>query len=494
LEGFVTPHPGTVVAPGCSALRWGIVNIASASERISQLKPCGRTSVDGTAAGIDRFRSDAWQLQRTQTSEEHMSTHARSKSTIVTLLAALVFMAAARSQQPMRYSLRDLGTLGGTFSSAVAANNSGVIAGSSTPTGDAVAHAVTWRKGAITDLGTLGGPNSFTSEAASPINDRGEVAGLSAIATVDPYAEGFCDALGSPIAPYLCRPFVWSHGVMTELPTLGGNNAAASAINNRGEVTGFAETATLDPTCPPPQVFAYEAAVWKPAKGEVQELPPLLGDTISGANGINDNGQVAGASGTCAAGPIEAVLCKDGRPIDLGNLGGVTFNIAFAVNNQGQVVGQSDLPGDATHHAFLWQHGVMSDLGTLPGLPGSLAASINNTGQVVGFSDDFQGNEVALLWQDGVMIDLNTRIPAELPVFLLEALGINDRGQITGFMLDIPSGEIHGYLLTPVESNAGSATAAPSAGIRKPPALPEKARQLLRRGMNARQHWPAPPS
>jgi len=424
-----------------------------------------------------------------------VSANTRSGSAAVSLLAVVAFVGPVCSQQPTRYIITDLGTLGGTFSSAVAANNSGVIAGSSTPAGDVVAHAILWRKGTITDLGTLGGPNSFAPEGASPINERGAIAGLSATSTVDPYAEVFCDGMGYPIAPYLCRPFLWLRGVMTELPTLGGNNAAASAINNRGEVTGVAETATLDPTCPPPQVFAFEAALWRPAKGEVQELPPLPGDTISGGNGINDNGQVAGASGTCAAGAIEAVLWQDVSPIDLGNLGGVTSNIAFAVNNRGQVVGQSDLLGDATHHAFLWQNGVMTDLGSILGLPVSLAASVNNQGQVVGFSQEpDSSNTVAWIWQDGVMTDLNRLIPAELPVFLVDALGINDRGQITGFMLDTLSGETRGFLATPAASSDSSAQTPESNVTKEPPVLPEKVRKMLERRMGARLHWTSPPN
>ena len=66
----------------------------------------------------------------------------------------------------------------------------------------------------------------------------------------------------------------------------------------------------------------------------------------------------------------------------------------------------------------------------------SLANGINNKGQVVGFSPDANSNNtVASLWQDGVLTDLNTLIPSNSPMFLIEALGINDRGQIAGYGL-----------------------------------------------------------
>jgi probable HAF family extracellular repeat protein len=243
----------------------------------------------------------------------------------------------------------------------------------------------------------------------------------------------------------------------------------------------------VDPTCPPPQIFAFEAVIWEPNGSGIRELPPLPGDTGASAAAINDKGQAVGTSGTCAVGPIEAVLWEKGKPIDLGNLGGAVFNIAFALNNRGQIIGQSNLPGNTTHHAFLWQNGVMTDLGTLRGVPGSLAEGINNKGQVVGFSDDFQGNEVALLWQNGAMFDMNTLVSTDSPWFLQEALGINERGQIVGFALNTISGEVHGFLATPIEGSESPATAAQARSTETPRVIvPEKVREMLRH----QYRWP----
>jgi probable HAF family extracellular repeat protein len=127
-----------------------------------------------------------------------------------------------------------------------------------------------------------------------------------------------------------------------------------------------------DPTCVPPQVLDYEAAIWGPKPGHIQELPPLTGDTIGVGFAINDNGQVVGTtSGVCTfpsfAIPLHAVLWKNGSASNLGSLGGAMSNVALAINNEGQVVGVSDLTGDTTAHAFFWEKGVMTDLGTLPG-------------------------------------------------------------------------------------------------------------------------------
>jgi probable HAF family extracellular repeat protein len=91
----------------------------------------------------------------------------------------------------------------------------------------------------------------------------------------------------------------------------------------------------------------------------------------------------------------------------------------------------------------------MINLGTLPGDVVSVALSINNRTQVVGLSFDASGNVRPVLWQNGGITDLNILIPAGSPLSLLETLGTNDRGQITGYALVIATGEIHGFLATP---------------------------------------------
>jgi probable HAF family extracellular repeat protein len=89
----------------------------------------------------------------------------------------------------------------------------------------------------------------------------------------------------------------------------------------------------------------------------------------------------------------------------------------------------------------------MQDLGTLPGDLWSWANNINSKGQAVGTSFPATGSR-AFIWQNGVMTDLNTLIPAGSPLYLLEAFGINDRGQIAGFG-QLSNGELRGYLLNP---------------------------------------------
>jgi probable HAF family extracellular repeat protein len=303
------------------------------------------------------------------------------------------------------------------------------VNGDSWLAGNLTEHAVLWRPNAmgqlvITDLGTLGGNNSASAWPSSSKNNRGLVVGQAQSNETDPLGEYWGVDIGCGSASGHCTGwqnlqlgFVWQNGVMTALPTLGGNNGEATGVNNLGQVVGFAETATQDPNCVPPQVLDINAAVWGPKKGEVHALPPFTGDVLSAAAGINDNGDVVGGSGTCGiiesgALSVHAVVWRNGLVFNLPGLGGVMNNVALAINNAGQIAGISDPPGDATTYAGLWQNGAMTTLGPLPGDVMSTAYDINAQGQVVGDSCDANFNCRAFLWDKGVMMDLNSLIPS----------------------------------------------------------------------------------
>ena len=392
------------------------------------------------------------------------------------------------------YSITRLGTLGGTFSGAYAGINSiGWAAGDSSLNGDLTEHGFLWRQGAITDLGTLGGANS----AASFINDRGLIAGSAQTAETDPLGEFWGQLFSCPNGPgpnfacqgfeNLVRPYIWRNGVMRPLPTRGGNNGQAYDVNNLGQVVGYAENSTVDPSCASPQILDIEAVIWGPDADEIRELPPFPGDAIAAAIAINDEGQVVGLSGTCGFPSVflgvHAVLWQNGSAIDLGSFGGLHNNAAFSINNRKQVAGQSDLAGDTITHAFLWQNGVIKDLGVLlPTDVFSQAQAINDKGQVVGNSCDASFNCRPFVWQDGVMTDLNTLIPPDSPLQLTFAANINAEGQITGVALDLKTGEMPGFVATPCDeehaSYEGCADSAASASATAP-ALSKRTNVIL---------------
>jgi len=418
----------------------------------------------------------------------------------------------AQDQQPKinqtSYYVFDLGTpLGGTSSGASSINNLGWIAGGANLSGNAAVHAELWL-GSPIDLGTLGGPNS--NIAWPNKNNTGELAGIAETADIDPLGENWsCSAFFPTVTGHVCLGFAWENGVMSALPTLGGNNGYVAGVNNRGQVVGWAENTTHDPTCVPPQVLQFEAVVWGPKLGELRELPPLAGDMDGAATAINDKGQAVGISGTCdnAVGEFtaaHALLWDNGKPINIGSLGGVAWNTPTAINNQGQVVGFSDLPGDESgvpnYHAFLWTkaHGIQ-DLGTLPGDVYSAAFGINEQGQIVGqsISAGFASSR-AFIWQNGKMTDLNALIPPGSPLSLLYANDINDRGELAGQAYDSSTGDTPAFLATPNHNGiAADVVSSTSQGKNDTTgfALPENIReQLLRRlglgPLNSGMHSP----
>ncbi len=406
--------------------------------------------------------------------------------------SALVGVAAGpgaegQSTAPAQYQIINLGTLGGTESNGFGGvSDRGWVTGDANLSGDQNEHAFLWREGVMTDLGTLGGLNSSVSFPVK--DDVGLIVGIAQTSILDPLGEFWGSA-------FVCTPsgpcqghqnlelgFLWQNGVMTPLPTLGGNYSAAVGVNNRGQVVGVAETAIHDPNCIPPQVLDSAAVIWGPKAGQIQELPVFPGDAIAAAIAINDNGQAVGTSGICGfpgsfALGVHAVLWQNGSVTDLGSFGGVMNNVALAINNGGQVVGISDLPGDTTTHAFLWQNGAMTDLGTLPGDVFSMANDINSKGQVVGVSCDVNFNCRAFLWENGVMTDLNTLIPPDSPLYLTFGGGINDRGEIAGTAFDQSTGKLPAFLAVP---EAGSSAAPLVGDATKKVILPENVRDQLR--------------
>jgi probable HAF family extracellular repeat protein len=402
--------------------------------------------------------------------------------TVLLGLAIPVGMATqGQNQQPPDYVIADLGTLGGTIGEANAVSNKGSVAGDATLLGDTVKHAFLWRTGLIKDLDTLGGPNS----RAASLNEEDEVTGSSDISTPDPLGEDFC-AFGTNL---ICLPFVWQDGAMVPLPTLGGSNGQAFAVNSRGQVAGMAENETRDATCESgfefPQV---EPVLWE--KGEIHKLPTIAGDPDGSVHAINDNGQAVGNTLDCTGSSFHAVRWQDGKAIDLGTLDGVLL-APQAINNRGQVVGFAFSLDGSVLVAFLWQNGVATNLGTLPPDVFSLALGINNKGQIVGDSCDADFSCRAFLWQDGTMTELNTLVHNPNAPFLENGNSINSLGQIAGKTTVQGTDLADAFLATPSHGEVTHETAASvAAGERPRGGSPEKVRRMLRQRLGSRYQIP----
>jgi probable HAF family extracellular repeat protein len=349
------------------------------------------------------------------------------------------------------YAITDLGTLGGTESFGSSHSASGQVAGASYTTGDAAYHAYLWKpttpngaSGTMTDLQTLGGTDSF----GNGLNASGQVTGES-FTTGDAATHAF---LWKPTTPG------GASGTMHDLLTLGGTNSYGYGISAAGQVTGASDRNGDART---------HAFLWKPTtpngtSGTMHNLGSL-GGTESHGSAINASGQVAGSSLTTGDAAYHAFLWKpmapngtSGAMHDLLTLGGAE-SFGSAVNASGQVAGFSSTTGDAAYHAYLWTpttpngaSGTMLDLATLGGL-NSYSYNVGAGGQVVGASEvgiTSDHTHAFLYTSASGMVDLNALIDPLSGWELSDAADINEAGQITG--QGLINGEYHAYLLTPV--------------------------------------------
>jgi len=154
-------------------------------------------------------------------------------------------------------------------------------------------------------------------------------------------------------------------------------------------------------------------------------LGTLLGVAGSGANAINNSGEVVGYFNPSWPGAgMHAFLYSGGILRDLGTLGGDTSE-AYGINDSGQVVGYAKMigyGGDQRPHAFLYSGGTMGDLQAFNNTINAYAYGINNSGQIVGYAD------TGFLYSGGISIDLDTFAGG----FNSEAYGINNSGQVVG--------------------------------------------------------------
>jgi probable HAF family extracellular repeat protein len=260
---------------------------------------------------------------------------------------------------------------------------------------------------------------------------------------------------------------------ITDLGTFGGANATsyAAAINNRGQVVGWADDSTTS---------YYSNAFFWPGNGSpIQNLGTLDGQitSVSSAVAINNNGWVVGSSDNGNA--TDGFLWTGSGTIqNIGTLGGDT-TYAIGINDAGTVVGASQVANGA-YNGFTYSNGVMTNTGTLANIAindyGQIAASyssgigfeqayfvnasgqaqsvgsfggtvtqpdgINNTGEIAGFATTVAGYKNAFLYSGGVLTDLGTLDGMDSS----DAFGINDNGQVVGESYDQLSGGNHAFL------------------------------------------------
>ncbi len=317
-------------------------------------------------------------------------------------------------------NITTLPSLGGSYSSASALNESAIIVGSSfDERGEQ--HAVRWRRergiwrveklpggvhaGEINNRGTIAGINAAIHLVLWPL--RGGVVDLGPGVPLDISEEetvvGWVrdqgsEPIGTQAAVWTRRsPSTWSAAEI--LPGLAaGASAEAIAINDAGtKVVGHAWDAD-----------GLEQSVrWDLRSGRWQVPAIIQNSAFSGVTEINNNGEFAGSGFACDFGQPgcfgQAMFWSTGetRTVLDAFVGGTH---TAALNDAGDIVGFAEAyEPEFTRFAFRWspRTGTFEDIGLLLGDLFAEASDINNQKQVVGYSDGMRGSEFltrAVLW------------------------------------------------------------------------------------------------
>src|SRR5213082_1995415 len=404
-----------------------------------------------------------------------MSTQKRISYLLLTfVIGACCFGAAlaqtqAKTKPKVQYHVSTLASLGGTSSGGNSINDQSWVSGYSRMA-DRNRHAALWRNSLLTDLFTLGGPNSSVTWNVK--NTAGIIVGISQTADPQLLGESWSSAAfySTPNnVGYINLGFVWQQGQMRRLPNFpGGNNGFATGANNLGQVVGWAENGVHDPTCCCTQVLQFRPAMWTLGPtDQIHDLPLIPGNHSDAEKAINDNGQIVGISGICdqAVGrhtAKHAVLWENGGVTNLGTFPAPWWNTPTAINQHGDIFEFAADPafveGDVLH-AFMWtrEDGLrpLKPLkGRTPQHVDSEAYGINERRQVVGVSCDAQQTDCrAVVWdQSAYPTDLND-LKGDYSAFLALAKDINDKGEITGRAVDPTTGALTAYLAVPMDNN-----------------------------------------
>ena len=342
-------------------------------------------------------------------------------------LAALCSGVAVRNAaaQP-KYTITDLGTLGGIYSVAYGVNNSGHVTGFSELLNTSGIHAF-YYDGQMHDLGaTPVPPNSDTFSVGMQINNSDQIVG----STLDPTAN-------------FTIVFLWDaqRGMRSPL-----SNANGMAINNAGQIAGEGNATAFGQE--------VQAFFWDATTG-VQWLPLFQSCTRATGEGVNDSGTVVGYC-QVSSNSYQAFVWDNIHGIQT-LAPGTTESFALAINNEGHIVGSVTNTLGVSGAVEWTGPGAMQFLPLILDQQGNTltteAYSINNQGDIVGIATGSTPGSTAALWVGSTGYRLDDLIPANSGWHLIQANGISDHGQIVGYGLNNADGQTHAFLLNPVTDN-----------------------------------------
>ena len=302
----------------------------------------------------------------------------------------LAFAAPVAAAAVPRWTVVDLGTLGGPGSYATAVSDTGFVAGCSDVMPQGV-HAFLYYQGVMRDLGSATGDGGGNS-CALAVNDAGVAAGRA----------GNGDLV------------VWSGESVARLGVKGN----IGAINDAGAIVGS------HPDGARTVAFLYR-------DGALVDIGRP--SVASEATAINAGGEVVGASDG------RAFVYRDGTLQDLGTPAGAS-SIAKGINDRGEIVGMAS-DGHGVPAAFLFD----GTLRPLPGTSDSAAVDINNRAEIIGSAEGSFGYVVV---RDALTrLDTLPEVRA-LGLHRVEPKAINNRGWIAGTAVNA-RGDTRAVLLIP---------------------------------------------
>lgn len=172
------------------------------------------------------------------------------------------------------------------------------------------------------------------------------------------------------------------------------------------------------------------------------DLGVLAAGAGSEAYSINELGEIVGTA-TSPEGPTVRPIWKNGVLIDyLQGTGGTPY----AWNSQRHAVGANVVSGRLTYHVY-WLPGLSGDLPPLPGgrAYATTGVDVNAYGEMSGSSETttptLQTRPVT--WLNGV---INRDLGMPLGARSAAGSGINDQGDVVGYMTDAVTGRISAFL------------------------------------------------
>lgn len=225
----------------------------------------------------------------------------------------------------------------------------------------------------LTDIWRLQGYIAGTS--ATDINAAGQIAGVFSTGTAE---RGFLRQLDGTLTTFIVPPAVD--------PPLASPHTVPQAINDLGQVTGYANAST----------FTYHGFLQK--RNGISTTFDPLDSTATYAKAINLLGAITGFY-TTADGVSHGFLRRYNGTIVTFDPPGSLGTEANAINLVGQIVGYYLDAGGITH-SFIREHNGRITTIDAPGtgVVGTFAQDINLLGQITGYYTDASGTHGFVRW------------------------------------------------------------------------------------------------